>query len=239
MKEIVSLFDESGNALRPWAKRGFICHAYDIKNTGFVFEDPSGGRIHYHHYDLLKRANVVQALRETLTKRPKVPGFIMSWPPCTHLARSGAAHFDAKLEEDPLIHKKAIWMARHAEFIGTKLGVPWFAENPVGILSSRWRKPDHLFDPCDYAGYLPEDDEHPRWPDYIAPRDRYNKRTCIWSGNGFVMPEFRHLPPIEKAWPALHKVGGKTARTKEIRSEGPRGFLEAVCLANLHHGKVW
>ena len=27
-----------------------------------------------------------------------------------------------------------------------------------------------------------------RWPEYIAPMDAYTKKTCLWTGGGFVMP---------------------------------------------------
>src|SRR5690606_31480523 len=68
-------------------------------------------------------------------------------------------------------------------------GAPWMLENPVGTLSTYWRKPDHLFDPCDYAGLSDES-------------EAYTKRTCLWVGGGFVMPERSPLAPMlgSKMW---------------------------------------
>ena len=47
--EIISLYDFSGEALKPWAHAGYACYAYDI-------EHPPSGRmsegIHYEHADL-------------------------------------------------------------------------------------------------------------------------------------------------------------------------------------------
>ena len=86
----------------------------------------------------------------------------------------------------------------------------------------------------DYGGYLPEDDKHPAFPEYIAARDAYTKKTCIWCGNGFKQPLFRPVPmPDEWEDSKQHaKLGGKSKRTKMIRSLTPRGFARAVFLAN-------
>ena len=47
--EVVSLYDFTGEALRPWAEAGYECHAYDIQH-------PHEGRvcegIHFEHADL-------------------------------------------------------------------------------------------------------------------------------------------------------------------------------------------
>jgi hypothetical protein len=56
-------------------------------------------------------------------------------------------------------------------------------ENPVGVLSSYWRKPDHTFDPCDYGGYL------------NPAGDAYTKKTCLWTGGGFIMPGKKPVDP--------------------------------------------
>ena len=53
--EIISLYDFSGEALKPWAHAGYACYAYDI-------EHPPSGRmsegIHYEHADLHDEATV-------------------------------------------------------------------------------------------------------------------------------------------------------------------------------------
>ena len=113
------------------------------------------------------------------------------------------------------------------------LGVPYFIENPVSVLATQWRKPDHRFQPYEFGGYIPLcQADHPRWPEYIAPRDAYPKKTCLWAGGGFIMPD---LKPVDVAggYSTQHlKLGGKSQRTKDIRSATPRGFAIAVYEAN-------
>ena len=105
-------------------------------------------------------------------------------------------------------------------------------ENPVSVISTMWRKPDYKFDPFEYGGYLPEDDNHPIYPEHIKPRDAYPKKTCIWSGNGFIMPE-KIKVNVAPGFSDQHKrLGGKSLKTKNIRSATPRGFATAVFSAN-------
>ena len=113
------------------------------------------------------------------------------------------------------------------------IGCPYFVENPVSVLSTKWRKSDYRFHPYEYGGYIPYGEaQHPLWPEYIAPQDAYPKKTCLWTGNGFVMPTKVPVEP-KKGYSKQHlKLGGKSARTKNIRSATPRGFARAVMEAN-------
>ncbi len=54
---------------------------------------------------------------------------------------------------------------------------PWMVENPVSVISSHYRKPDFTFDPCDYG-------------------DPWTKKTCLWTGGGFIMPPKRRVEPV-------------------------------------------
>lgn len=219
-KIAVSLFDESGNMLRPWADAGYECHMFDIVNTHRCENNMIWRQA---DLDLPSYAKLIVALK---------PNFICSFPPCTDLAVSGAAHFAAKLAKDPDCQTRAVRRAKLAAQIADELGVPYMIENPISVLSTLWRKPDYIFNPWEYGGYLPIDDRHPRWPEYIAPRDAYPKKTCLWVGNGFVMPPKKPVP-VEPGYSAQHKkLGGKSAKTKQIRSETPRGFAIAVKESN-------
>lgn len=74
---------------------------------------------------------------------------------------------------------------------------------------------------------------HPLFPEYINARDSYPKLTCLWTGNGFRMPEKKPVF-IEKGYSKQYsRLGGKSARTKLIRSLTPRGFAIAVNEENL------
>jgi hypothetical protein len=226
MAVIVSLFDHSGNALIPWAMAGHQCYAFDLLHNGESTRTfQGGGSITFIEADLSCPGTLeFIAIRE--------PRFISAFPPCTDMAVSGARHFRAKADKDPGFQIKAARLARAAELLGQWVGCPWYAENPVSVLSSLWRKPDFSFHPWQYGGYLSEHDKHPRWPEYIAARDAYPKKTCIWAGNGFVMP--RPIPvDVDPGYSTQFKrLGGKSAKTKSIRSETPRGFAQAVFEAN-------
>ena len=223
---IISLFDESGNALRPWAEGGYICYALDILNVDTATEYfPTGGSIHYISADLNDPACVQWSISMN-------PVCIMGFPPCTDLAVSGAAHFASKRGRNPNFQSDATNLAKRVGAIGDAVGCPWFAENPVSVLATLWRKPDVSFHPHEFGGYLPPDDVHPRWPDYINPRDAYPKKTCLWTGGGWKMPDRKHVT-VAEGYSAQHrKLGGKTAKTKQIRSETPRGFAIANYLTN-------
>ena len=158
--------------------------------------------------------------------------FVAGFPPCTDVAVSGAAHFASKAEKDPHNQAKAALVAEQCRMIGGLSGAPWFFENPVSVFSSIFGKPNYSFHPYEYGGYLPEDDNHPDYPGYIAARDAYPKKTCLWTGGGFVMPG--KIPVACPAgFSAQHtQLGGKSLKTKNIRSATPRGFAMAVFLAN-------
>ena len=90
-------------------------------------------------------------------------------------------------------------------------------ENPVGKFSDHMGKPDHRFNPCDYGGYLEPEG------------DAYTKKTCLWTGNGFRMPEPRPVEPLEGS--KMHLMTPGPEREKQ-RSATPMGFAEAVYQAN-------
>jgi len=115
--------------------------------------------------------------------------------------------------------------------LAARLGCPYVIENPVSILSSLWRKPDAYVHPSDFGGYCPEG-PHPEFPGVIPEKDAYRKKTCLWYGNGFIMPPKRPVEVTEENNPGWAKLGGKSARTKYIRSLTPRGLSRAIYEAN-------
>jgi hypothetical protein len=117
----------------------------------------------------------------------------------------------------------------------TVFDCPWIFENPVSVISSVYRKPDAIVHPWHFSRWIPEEDAlHPRYPEVIPPRDHYNKTTCLWLGNGARPPlEFPHPDgePTE-VFPGWAKLGGKSERTKAIRSETPRGLAYGIYTNN-------
>lgn len=240
---VLSFFDYTGVAVRPWAEAGYECHCFDLQHPGPVVElfRETGGSLWMRHADLAATSADWQAIIRKFEGRKVV--MVFGFPPCTDLAVSGAKHFAAKLARDPLCQQRATDMAQRVAAVATTLNARYMVENPVSVLATLWRKPDHRFDPCDYGGYLPEDDQHPIWPEAIPARDAYTKKTCLWTGGGFVMPEPRPVEPVIVSYtkadgtvttgsPQFGKLGGKSERTKNIRSATPRGFAHATWLAN-------
>ena len=225
---VISLYDFTGEALKPWAEAGYTCYAFDIQHPpeGHTTDFWGLGSIHYRHADLHNYETIVN-LKHTFEGVNVVFG--MAFPVCTDMAVSGAAHFKRKAKVDPLFQIKAVSHAMRCGELFDALGVPYFVENPVSVLATKWRKPDHNFHPYEYGGYIHDDQaEHPRWPEYIAPKDAYPKKTCLWTGGGFTMPE-RKPVPVPEGYSTQHKkLGGKSQRTKDIRSATPRGFAKAV-----------
>ena len=218
-KTIIALCDYTGIMAQPWIEAGHRA----------VLVDPQHGET----LTLGKVTYLACTVLEALPKLHKIiasgdVAFVAAFPPCTDLAVSGAAHFEAKIAADKHVQTRAALVAEQCRVVGALSGAPYFVENPVSVLSSIFGPPDWVFDPYLFGGYLPEDDVHPRYPDYIAPRDAYPKKTCLWSGNGFMLPPLRPVTP-QTGYSTQHlKLGGKSLKTKNIRSATPRGFARAV-----------
>jgi len=229
---VLSLYDFTGEALRPWAEAGYTCYAFDIQHDRYVegYQEYGTGSISYLHADLHKQATL-DWIKSVFSDKPVV--FAMAFPVCTDMAVSGAAWFKKKAEADPDFQTKAVNYAKWCGELFDALGVPYFIENPISVLATKWRKPDHKFHPYEYGGYIPDDQaEHPRWPEYIAARDAYPKKTCLWTGGGFAIPDHRPVDVVGGYSTQHLKLGGKSQRTKDIRSATPRGFAIAVYEAN-------
>lgn len=218
MKKVIwSLFDGSGIMGLPWAEAGHTVYCFNA-------DDADHGQ-----YEIkMKHPNIIY-VNKFITPRSDfsdypTPDIIFAFPSCTELAGSGEQHERTRSEL-----RRAIATAQVAERLGSTFNVPWMFENPVGKLSTMWRKPDHYFHPFEYGDYLTGEEEsfHPRMP----ARDAYTKKTCLWVGNGFIMPEKKPVPHIGKFWGWAYP-GGKSAKTKQLRSLTPRGFAAAVYEAN-------
>lgn len=235
MKKAIFLFDVTGFMALPWAEAGYQCFCFDgqhpkgvsisilhpnIINVGMWFSNEVTGDVSLLDIDKIKSFTGEDV------------SFIFGFPECTHLAVSGAAHFASKRDANPFFQDEAMVLVHLTRLLGESYNCPWALENPVSVISSKWRKPDYKFHPYEYGGYLPINDVHPTYPDYIKPQDAYPKKTCIWSGNGFVMPEEKPVD-VNPGFSDQHKkLGGRSLKTKNIRSATPRGFAKAVFLAN-------
>lgn len=234
MKKAIFLFDVTGFMALPWAEAGYLCYCFDGQHPEGVTPSDHPNILNVGMWFLNE---VKPCLSGTdIASIRDVAGsdvdFVFGFPECTDLAVSGAAHFAKKKIADPLFQDKAMVLVRLVQLLGAALNCPWALENPVSVISSKWRKPDYKFNPYEYGGYLSEDDVHPTYPEYIKPRDAYPKKTCIWAGNGFVMPDKMSVPVRDGYSDQHKKLGGRSLKTKNIRSATPRGFARAVFLAN-------
>ena len=226
---IISLFDYTGAMVQPWIDAGYQCFIFDIQHPFIPIllqlenqANPVMVSGDYSTWD-----NIIDALDNEFDIK-----MLFSFPPCTDLAVSGAAHFEKKLQADPLYRDKAMDMVYAGKRIADRYDLKFMIENPISVISSLWRKPDWIFHPYEYGGYLEADDVSPY--DLIPAQDRYTKKTCLWTGNGFKMPMKKpvELPTDYKYSPQHLKLGGKSLKTKNIRSATPRGFAWGVKFAN-------
>lgn len=88
---------------------------------------------------------------------------LIAFPPCTHLAVSGARHF-AKKQADGRQQEAVDFFLRFVNADCPRIAV----ENPVGIMSSKYRKPNQIIQPYMFG-------------------DHARKTTCLWT---------KGLPPL-------------------------------------------
>lgn len=224
MASFLFLFETLGHASAPFTAAGHTTYIVDTLNTEdrpvVPMETTRGRATHILNWDILHHEKeLVEIARDC--------AFVFGFPPCTDLAVSGASRFAAKARIDPLFQQKAMHLFRATERIGTQAGVPWAIENPVSVAATRWRTPDYYFHPFQFGGYLPEDDCHPDFPRHIIPRDAYRKNTCIWHSPGFRLPNTAPVPCLQGTTHIM-QLGGKSLRTKMVRSASPRGFFTAL-----------
>ena len=197
---VISCFDYTGNMVRPWADNGHECYCVDTKHG-------KGER---------REGNIIFVgadMRDWLPPNTNI-AFAAFFPPCTHVAVSGARWFQDKglgaLLDSIQLFYAAVRLAEWSL-------APYLIENPVSTISTYWRKPDYFFHPYSYAGYAG------------GESDLYTKKTCLWVGGGFKMPPAKPLEPVHgsKMW----KLPPSTERAT-LRSETPKGFAQAVFEAN-------
>lgn len=152
---ILSLCDRTGNMVKPWLDAGHECWIVDMQ----------------HEPGSWAEGNLVRVGADILQWEPTGEwDMVFAFPPCTHLAVSGARWFKDK-GLGALI--EALQLVEKCRTIAEESGAPWALENPVSVLSSYWRNPDFMFHPHEYAGYLASPEA-----------EAYTKKTCIWTGGG-------------------------------------------------------
>jgi len=228
---ILFLFNSSSYAPAPWVADGrfnVVSVDYDTTDHAEAHREPLEG-VTQLSIDLSKTWSVEAVKLALMGLGMAMPSLVVSFAPCTDMAVSGAKHFASKLAADPECQNRAARMAQ----LASKFGCPYIVENPVSILSTLWRKSDVIVQPHRFSGFIgPEEQAHPDFPGLIPDGDRYRKTTCLWLGNGAMAPLVDSRDPLEEGNPGWAKLGGKSARTKYIRSLTPRGLSRAIYAAN-------
>jgi hypothetical protein len=207
MRAVISLCDRTGRFVQPWAEAGYECWCVDLAHS------PGGERIAGHiHY-------VWGDVRSWRPPEGLDIAFVAAFPPCTHVAASGARWFATK---GGVMLRDALETFESCRMAAAWSGAPYFIENPVGVLASlpHIGRSHFSFHPFQYARWLDE-------PERSA--EAYTKETCLWTGNGFRMPDQRPIDPIMGS--AMNLLPPSDDRAN-LRSATPMGFARAVFAAN-------
>lgn len=204
---VISFCDRTGNMVLPWLENGYRAITVDLQMADIAHPN----RIHI--------AADCGALGSDFVRQFAPITAAFAFPPCTNLAVSGARWFADKGLKGLIDGLRIVEACRH---LCETSGAPWMLENPVSTIASYWRKPDYTFHPYEFTEF--------------EPADNYTKKTCLWTGNGFVMPKPAPAPGIGKPDDRIHKAPPSDERGN-IRSATPLGFARAVYQANAPHLK--
>lgn len=127
-------------AARPWLEAGHQVVIADIKHQAGVTCD---GLLCKIGCDL----STPDYVKDVLQDRGKCI-FAGFFPPCTDVAVSGSRWF---AEKGLRALQQSVSFFATAQELAAWLGAPYFIENPISVMSSHWRKPDYIFDPCDFT----------------------------------------------------------------------------------------
>ncbi len=147
---------------------------------------------------------------------------ILAAPPCTHFTVSGAQYWAAK-DADGRTDAMLALVDATLRLVGDLRPRFWALENPVGRLATRLRpnlgRPKLIWQPHWYG-------------------DAYTKRTCLWGDFNADLPRTDVDPVMytdskgnRGSW-HWAKLGGKSEKTKALRSVTPAGFARAFFEVN-------
>jgi hypothetical protein len=205
---VISLCDLTLNGCKPWIEAGYNVFAVDPQHGTTTTVD-----------GVTRFAGTIQDAMPAISEliRTRDIAMVCGYPPCTDMAVSGSRWFESKRKADAQFQSKAAIVAEQCRTVGELSGAPYFVENPVSVLSSIFGKPQHKFNPFDYTAY--------------EPADNYTKKTCLWTGGGFVMPAPNRDTSLGEPDDRIHKAPPGPERMN-FRSATPMGFARAVFEAN-------
>lgn len=125
---------------------------------------------------------------------------IIAFPPCTHLAVSGARYFEQK-RADGRQQQGIDFFMEIANADCPKIAI----ENQIGIMSSKWRKPDQIIQPWQYG-------------------HGETKATCLWLKG---LPKLKPTNIVEGREQRIWKMPPSEDRAK-LRSKTFPGIARAM-----------
>jgi hypothetical protein len=139
---------------------------------------------------------------------------VIAHPPCTHLASAGAKHFAAKRADGRQQQGIDLFMAIVSECQG--FARRWAVENPIGIMSRVYRKPDQIIQPYWFG-------------------DSARKSTCLWLGNlrpltptNVVDQGEDHITKSGRKLPKWYNIPPSNPDRWKIRSKTFQGIADAM-----------
>lgn len=211
---MISMCDKSGIMARPWAENGYTCICVDIQHSiratrkrKWITEHfEGGGSIHFMYGDA--RSWKPRDFDTEFFTRYYI-AFVMSMPVCTNMAGSGAQDWHLK---GIAMLTDGLMLFNACEQLADWSGAPYALENPVGCIPTHHRPADYYFHPWHYG-------------------DLWSKYTCLWTGNGFAMPEKKYITKPEGVKQKIWLASPGLDRQDE-RSETPEGFAREVFVCN-------
>jgi hypothetical protein len=138
---------------------------------------------------------------------------MIAHPPCTHLAVSGAKHFTKKISDGRQQNAIEFFMRL------VNCEIPKIAiENPVGIMSTIYRKPDQIIQPFFFG-------------------DHAKKSTCLWLKNlpllfysteNTLFASCSLVKPVLLSLPGRNKFIDKSYSNAKHRYPGERSYLRSL-----------
>lgn len=206
MKVLIAC-EESQTVCTAFRERGHEAYSCDI-------QEPSGGHPEWHIL-----GDALEAIKGGLitTMDGQVHnigrwGLLIAHPPCTHLAASGERWFAEGRKPLYLRYQAASFFLQLLTANSDRIAI----ENPVGKMSTLYRKPDCIIQPGQFA---------------LSDSENTLKTTCLWLIN---LPE---LEPVHTARPEIkwHDCVGRDGKKRrqtqwyyDTRCKGKNGRASAA-----------
>ena len=213
MKVLIAC-EESQRVCMAFRARGHEAYSCDII-------DCSGGHPEWHiQQDVVPLLNGNCSFKTNDGVNHTIGGewdLIIGHPPCTYLTVSGNRWFNVEKYGDKALER--IKLREEAKDFFMKIANAQCAriaiENPVGVMSTTWRKPDQTIHPY-YFG------------------DPFEKRTCLWLKGLPLLKKTNEVTPPARvqynggtSMPEWYANAPKAERSK-IRSKTFPGFAQAM-----------